>query len=98
MFDKLKTWHIILVMIFMLGGAVYKFDVCKASKESVEELAGDYKNYKLESYSKHLLQRIWDLERRYPNSYAQMPEYRHLKEELRKVDLKIQAYYNRRKG
>ena len=96
MFDKLKTWQVVLAIFIMLGtigGTGYKFYECKASKQSVENLAGDYKNYKLEGYRQHLLQRLWDLERRYPSNYAQLPEYRHLQEELRKTDLKIQAYY-----
>jgi hypothetical protein len=99
MFDKLKTWQVILAILIMLGtigGTGWKFYECKASKQSVENLAGDYKNYKMESYRQHLLQRIWALEARYPKHYAQLREYRQLQEELRKVDLKIQAYYNRR--
>ena len=98
MFDKLKTWHIILVIIFMIGGAVYKFDVCKASKESVAEVKADLDNYKLTDYRKELVKRMWRIQNEFPQAYQNRTDWQELKEELRLLDLKINAYYNRKGG
>lgn len=94
----MKKIHIILSVVIALGailGAVYRFDVCKASKESVIELAGNFEIYKLEQYRRYLQERIWALQNRYPNHYQTMPEYLRLVEELRQIDMKIRAFYQR---
>ena len=97
----MKKLHIILSVIIALGiisGAVWRFDVCKASKSEVIELAMDFKVYKLESYRRYLQERIWAIEKQYPNQYKDMTEYRRLVEELRQLDVKISAYYQKRGG
>jgi len=97
----MKKIHIILSVIIALGiisGAVWRFDTCKASKDSVIELAMDFKVYKLESYRRYLQERIWAIEKQYPNQHRDMTEYRRLVEELRQLDVKISAYYKKRGG
>jgi len=38
---------------------------------------------------------MWTLEREFPKTYHQRYDYRQLKEELRLLDIKIKAYYQR---
>jgi len=97
----MKKLSIILGVIISLGiicGGVYRFDCCKASKKSVIELAGNFQIYKLEQYRRYLQERIWTLQNRFPNSYQTMHEYRRLVEEMRQIDTKINAFYQRRGG
>lgn len=96
----MKTIHIILGIIISLGvisGAVYRFDVCKASKESVIELAGNFELYKLEQYRRYLQERIWQLQKAFPLDFHQHPEYQRLVQELQSIDRKLESYYKRGK-
>lgn len=86
----------IIIGLMTISGAVYRFDVCKASKESVAQLSNNFEIYKLEQYRRYLQERIWALQTRFPQDYADHPEYRRLVEELRTIDQKIRAYYDRR--
>lgn len=94
----MKKFHLILSIIISLaiiGGAVYRFDVCKASKESVIELAGNFEMYKLEQYRNALQERIWQIQKAFPTNYHTHPEYLRLVEELKRTDKKLDAYYKR---
>jgi len=86
----------IIISIGLIGGSIYRFDLCKASKDSVIELAGDLRVYKLEQYRRYLQERIWAIKAQYPDTYHNMLEYQRLTEELRQIDMKIRAFYNRR--
>jgi len=92
---KIQIIIAIIVGLLAISGAGWKFYDCKADKESVLMLADDLRVYKLENYRRYLQERIWAIERQYPNSYQNMIEYRRLVEELRQLDIKIQAYYRR---
>ena len=85
----------IIISITVIGGAVYRFDVCKASKESVQQLAGNFEIYKLEQYRRHLQERIWALQSRFLQTYMQHPEYLRLIDELKQIDKKLEGYYKR---
>ena len=107
----MKKIHIILGIIIAFGvilGAVYRFDTCKASRDYVTELAklkadrkevmdlaGNFEIYKLEQYRRYLQERIWAMQTMYPTQYSTMPEYLRLVQEMRQIDLKINAYYKR---
>jgi len=93
---KISTLLAIILSAIALAGAVYRFDHCKASKESVIKLASSFEIYRLEQYRRSLQQRIWDIQKSYPNTYIQMMEYRRLVDELRMIDMKIKAYYQRK--
>lgn len=86
----------IVVSLILITGAVYKFDVCKASKVEFQEYVSMNDTLWLENYRRDLQRRIWDIKRVYPNSYPNMAEYQRLTEELRLLELKIQAYYQRK--
>ncbi len=95
----MKKLHLILVVIVAIAailGGVYRFDHCKVAKAEYENYVAATDNFKFESYRRYLQERIWAMKRNYPNRYSQMPEYSRLVEELRQLDLKINAYYNRR--
>jgi len=84
----------IIISLSVVGGGIYRFDTCKASRESVEQLAGNFEVYKLEQYRRYLQERIWALQDR---GQQNTDEYRRLIEELRQIDLKLKAYYQRGK-
>lgn len=68
----------------------------KADRTELEIVASDLYIYKLEQHRRYIQQRIWDIQRQYPNSYQSNSEYRRLVEELRQIDIKISAYYQRK--
>ena len=101
MLDKIKAWQVVLAIFIMLGtigGTGYKFYECKASKQSVENLAGDYHNYQDVQRKRAVEQRIWDIKREKPNSWQNDLEYQRLQSELDLLIIKINAYYNRKGG
>lgn len=87
----------IIISLSIMLGAVYRFDTCKASKEEVAQLAGNFEIYKLEQYRRYLQERIWALQSRFPQTYMSHPEYMRLTEELRQIDKKLEGYYRRGK-
>jgi hypothetical protein len=95
---KLQKILGIAVALIAIFGAVYKFDVCKASKSSVEELKMDLANFKLTDYRKELVRRMWAIEREFPTTYMNRTDWRTWNEELRLLDIKIEAYYQRKGG
>jgi len=88
-----ETLLAVIISIGVIGGAVYRFDFCKVDREAFAQLEAGFSVYKLEQYRKSLQQRVWDIQRNYPNTYQNKREYRELVEELRKLDLQIKAYY-----
>lgn len=96
--NKLHLILGILISIGIIYGAVYRFDICKASRSSVVELKADFSIYKLEQYRRYLQERIWQLQRENPQTYTNLGEYKRLVEELRMIDIKIKSYYKFRKG
>ena len=85
----------IIISITVIGGAVYRFDVCKASKEEVAQLAGNFEIYKLEQYRRYLQERIWALQTKFQQTYQSHPEYMRLVEEMKQIDKKLEGYYKR---
>ena len=83
----------IILALGAIGGAVYRFDICKVAKADFQHYVASTENFKLESYRRYVQQKIWAMEQRYPTTYHQMPEYKQLVEELRQIDVKINAYY-----
>ena len=93
---KLQIIVAIIVGMIAIGGTGWKFYECKADKIQVLELAANFDIYKLEQYRRYMNQRIWDIKREYPNRYQNMREYHRLVEELRQIDMKINAFYQRK--
>ncbi len=94
----IKKWQTIaglIVALIVIGTSGYKFWDCKANKVQVREVASSLYIYKLEDYRRYIQTRIYDLMRIYPNNYQNMREYQSLVNELRKVDVKINAYYQK---
>lgn len=85
----------IIIAASTILGAGWKFYDAKADRIQVERLAGSFEAYKLQQYRRYLQERIWSMETRYPKTYTHMPEYKRLIEELKQIDLKINAYYQR---
>jgi len=99
MFKKFGILETILAVILSLGAigaAVYRFDYCKVDKEAFAALEAKVNVKDLESYRRHLQQRIWDIKREYPNNYEQKREYQELIQELKMIDTQIKAYYNKK--
>jgi len=93
---KWQTIAALIVAMIVIGTSGWKFFECKASKSSVIELAANFDIYKLEQYRRYMNQRIWDIKREYPNQYQNMREYHRLIEELRQIDMKINAFYQKK--
>jgi len=83
----------ITIALITITGAIYRFDYCKASRESVQQLAGNFEIYKLEQYRNALQIRIWDLQRAFPQTYQSHPEYIKLVIEIQQADKKLEGYY-----
>ena len=96
MSKRILTIICIIVGLLTICGAVYRFDFCKVAKADFKQYVASTENFKLESYRRYVQQKIWAMEQRYPTTYHQMPEYKQLVEELRQIDIKIQAYYQRK--
>ena len=75
----------------------YKEDQQEYKKQHKKDLAFTDVRF-LENYRRDLEQRIWAMERNYPNSYHRMSEYKKLIADLRQINMKIQAFYNRKGG
>lgn len=108
---KLQIWIGVILGVCALIGTAYggfKFYSCKADriyvdqikqlkadKKDLELVKADFYIYKLEQYRKYIQQRIWDIQRQYPTAYQNNSEYRRLNEELKQIDMKINAYYQK---
>jgi len=90
-----KILAIILALIAICG-AVWRFDSCKVAKAEFKAYVAGADTFKLEVYRKALQQRIWDIKREFPNTYQNMREYLNLLDELRALDVKINAYYQKK--
>lgn len=93
---RLKLILTTIVALLAVLTAFYKFDYCKASKAEVQAVDGKLTNHQLTDYRKELVRRMWSLEREFPTTFHSRYDYRQLKEELRLLDLKIKAYYQRK--
>jgi len=95
------------IITIAYGG--FEFYSCKADKSEVAQLsqikadrielelvANDLYIYKLQQRRKYVQERIWDIQRAFPNNYMNNQEYRNLVQELKQIDVQISAYY--RKG
>lgn len=107
--DKIKTVLAIIVGVIAIIGSAYggfKFYSCKADIKAVEEIKqlkadrdelelvrADLRIYKLQQRRKYVQERIWDIQRAFPNNYMNNQEYRDLVQELRQLDVEINAYY-----
>jgi len=93
-----KKTQIILAIIgslILIGGSIYRFDVCKVEKKAYAEHVA-YTNVQfLQQHRRYIQSRIWELQKRYPQTYVHMREYKELVQELANVDMKIRAYYNK---
>lgn len=83
----------IIISLFAISGAVYRFDTCKVSQAAFKEYVALNDTMWLENYRRDLQQRIWTIQREFPTTYQQRDEYRRLVEELRLLEIKIEAYY-----
>jgi len=99
----------IVVSLGMIGyaiaGTLYHIDKSKVSIEQYEKDKKEHEEYVaftdvrfLEQHRRDLQQRIWDIKRSYPTTYHQMSEYLKLVDDLRKLDLKIKVFYQRKGG
>lgn len=93
---KVETILAIIVSLIFIGGAIYKFDICKVEKEAFATYQAKTDVQFLEIQRRNLRQRMYDLERLYPNDYNSRREYQELKQKLELLDKKIEALY--RKG
>lgn len=83
----------IIISLSVILGAVYRFDSCKVSQAAFKEYVALNDTMWLENYRRDLQQRIWAIQKEFPNTYQQRDEYRRLVEELRLLEIKIKAYY-----
>jgi hypothetical protein len=93
---RLQTILAIIISLTVITGSVWRFDVCKASKGEVIELKEDLATFKLSEYRKELVMRIWRIEKEFPKTYQNRIDWLELQEELKLLDLKIKAYYNKK--
>jgi len=100
---KLYTILGCLATITVLIAAWYKFDVCKVNKEAFAQFQNEHEDYVamndtrwLENYRRGLQQKIWDIQREFPTTYLNRVDYKQLVEELRLLEMKINAYYQRK--
>jgi len=98
MSKRILTIVCIIVGLLTIGGTGWKFYDCKASKAEVAVVKDDFANFKLTDYRKELVVRIWQIEREFPNTYRNRMDWRQLTEELRLLDIKIEAYYKKGRG
>jgi len=96
--NKVYTILSIIVAVIIIGTAVYSFEQRKVDKVQYEEYCAFTDVRFLEQYRKELNMRIWAIMHNYPNQYHDMIEYQRLVEELRCIDIKIRAFYQKRGG
>jgi len=72
MLDKIKAWHIILVIIFMIGGLsftvakyIYAFDQKKADKIEVVGLSKQVQAIVIDQERASIQRQIWEIEDRF---------------------------------
>lgn len=105
---KIQTIIAIVIGIFTIISISYggfKFYSCKADREELslkadlkelELVRDDLYIYKLQQRRKYVQERIWDIQRTFPNSYMNNIEYRNLVQELKQIDMQINAYYQKK--
>jgi len=72
MLDKIKAWHIILVIIFMIGGLsftvakyIYAFDQKKADKIELVGLSKQFQAFAIDQERAAIQKQIWEIEDRF---------------------------------
>ena len=70
----------------------------KADQADLELVKADFYIYKLQQRRKYVQERIWDIQRTFPNNYMNRQEYRDLVQELKQLDVEINVYYNKKGG
>jgi len=91
----LQKFLAIVLALGAIGGAIYKFDICKVERKAYATFVAGTQNSFLVIHRREIQQRIWDIQRQYPSTYQNMREYQRLVEELRHIDMKIKAYYHK---
>jgi len=94
--SNLQKFLAIILALGAIFGAVWRFDSCKVAKAEFKAYVADTDVFKLETYRRALQQRIWDIKREFPNTYQNMREYLNLLDELRALDVKISAHYQKK--
>jgi len=109
MLDKIKAWHIILILIFMIGGLsftiakyIYAFDQKKADLILVMNQSDQMKVGFASIMRDAIQKRIWTIEDKYGTDCMKMPidtrnEYRNLQNQLRKKDEEIKMINSKQK-
>jgi len=109
MLDKIKAWHIVLVIIFMIGGLsftvakyIYAFDQKKADLVLVMNQADQMKVGFASIMRDTIQKRIWIIEDQYGTDCMKMPlnirnQYRDLQDQLRKKDEEIKMINSKQK-
>jgi len=93
---KIGTILGIIISLGIIAGAVYSFDQRKLNVTVHEEFVAANKTDTLERHRRYVQQRIWDIQRMFPNTYHIKIEYQQLVQELKQIDMKIRAYYQKR--
>lgn len=87
-----------VTLVFAMLGGLYAYDQRKVDKAIYTEFAASVNVQFLEQHRRYIQARIWELQARHPDTYHQIREYQRLVEELRQIDMKIRAFYQRRGG
>jgi len=75
--------------------AMVNLEQAKADRAELELVRADLYIYKLQQRRKYVQERIWDIQRQFPSNYMNNQEYRDLVQELRRLDIEINAYYQK---
>lgn len=93
---KLQIILAVILGLMAIGGAVYKFDFCKVEKVAYAKFVAKTDNQFLQNHRRYIQSRIWELQRTFPQTYLHMREYKELAQELSNIDMKINAYYQKK--
>lgn len=96
MIKKVGTILGVIIALGTILGAGWSFYDCKADKTELVKLQSAFNVYQLEQQRRYLQQRIWELQRQFPQTYMNMVEYHRLVNELKAIDQQINAYYQRK--
>lgn len=92
---KIYTIIGIILGIFAIMGAIYKFDYCKVNRNAFAMYQVKTDVQFLEIQRRNIRQRLWDIESRYPKTYKQRIDWRDLKLELERLDKQINSLYKK---
>ena len=94
--NRLNIILAVVVSFILIAGAIYCFVFCKVNESAYAKDMAGVNVQLLEIHRRNIVQRMHDIERAFPQTFRQRSDYKLAAEELKIIDMKLKALYQKK--